>query len=243
MIPRYIQDDPTLARVYDEDASERLLGKLSAKTVRDLLPKRKDRDDLPVVDLDATTVEIAAVMAQMRSPVVAVVDEHERVVGAVTVSRLFEQMFPDLPTDRGLRPVTTALVVVSFVAAYVLIATERIHRVAAALGGAAAMVVLGVVDAQVAFFSEETGVDWNVIFLLLGHDDHRRRAAPDRHLRVRRHLVGQARGRPAVRGDGDARRAHRRRLRAARQRHHGAAGRAGDRCWCASRSALRRCRS
>jgi Na+/H+ antiporter NhaD/arsenite permease-like protein len=63
---------------------------------------------------------------------------------------------------------TTVLVVVAFVAAYVLIATERIHRVAAALSGAAAMVVLGVVDAQVAFFSEKTGVDWNVIFLLLG---------------------------------------------------------------------------
>ena len=61
-----------------------------------------------------------------------------------------------------------ALVVAAFVGAYVLIATERIHRVAAALGGAAAMVVLGVVDAHVAFFSEETGVDWNVIFLLLG---------------------------------------------------------------------------
>jgi Na+/H+ antiporter NhaD/arsenite permease-like protein len=30
------------------------------------------------------------------------------------------------------------------------------------------MVLLGVVDAEVAFFSEETGVDWNVIFLLLG---------------------------------------------------------------------------
>src|SRR4051794_33148971 len=30
------------------------------------------------------------------------------------------------------------------------------------------MVVLGVVDARVAFFSERTGVDWNVIFLLLG---------------------------------------------------------------------------
>jgi Na+/H+ antiporter NhaD/arsenite permease-like protein len=60
------------------------------------------------------------------------------------------------------------LVVVAFATAYVLIATERIHRVAAALSGAAAMVVLGVVDAHVAFFSEETGVDWNVIFLLLG---------------------------------------------------------------------------
>jgi Na+/H+ antiporter NhaD/arsenite permease-like protein len=30
------------------------------------------------------------------------------------------------------------------------------------------MVLLGVVDAHTAFFSEETGVDWNVIFLLLG---------------------------------------------------------------------------
>ena len=63
---------------------------------------------------------------------------------------------------------TTYLVVAVFVGAYVLIATERIHRVSAALGGAALMVVIGVVDAEVAFFSEETGVDWNVIFLLLG---------------------------------------------------------------------------
>ncbi|MEO6411208.1 MAG: ArsB/NhaD family transporter [Pedococcus sp.] len=63
---------------------------------------------------------------------------------------------------------TEVLVVVVFVAAYILIATERIHRVAAALWGAAAMVILGVVDTRVAFFSEETGVDWNVIFLLLG---------------------------------------------------------------------------
>jgi Na+/H+ antiporter NhaD/arsenite permease-like protein len=64
--------------------------------------------------------------------------------------------------------VIEVLVVAAFAGAYLLIATERIHRVAAALGGAAVMVVLGVVDAQVAFFSEETGVDWNVIFLLLG---------------------------------------------------------------------------
>jgi len=63
---------------------------------------------------------------------------------------------------------TEILVVAAFVAAYVLIATERIHRVAAALTGAAAMVLLGVVDARVAFFSEQTGIDWNVIFLLLG---------------------------------------------------------------------------
>lgn len=63
---------------------------------------------------------------------------------------------------------TVVAVVAVFVAAYVLIATERVHRVAAALGGAAAMVLLGAVDAQTAFFSQRTGVDWNVIFLLLG---------------------------------------------------------------------------
>src|SRR5574338_1197999 len=60
------------------------------------------------------------------------------------------------------------LAVLAFVAAYVLIATERIHRVAAALWGAAAMVLLGVVDSRSAFFSEESGIEWNVIFLLLG---------------------------------------------------------------------------
>ena len=62
----------------------------------------------------------------------------------------------------------TFLVVLAFAAAYILIATERINRVAAALWGAAAMVVLGVADAKTSFFSEETGIDWNVIFLLLG---------------------------------------------------------------------------
>jgi Na+/H+ antiporter NhaD/arsenite permease-like protein len=60
------------------------------------------------------------------------------------------------------------LAVAVFAAAYVLIATEKVHRVAASLGGAAVMVVIGASGAHEAFFSEDTGVDWNVIFLLLG---------------------------------------------------------------------------
>jgi Na+/H+ antiporter NhaD/arsenite permease-like protein len=64
--------------------------------------------------------------------------------------------------------VTAFLATAVFAVTYVLIATERVHRVAAALGGAAAMVVIGVMDADTAFFSKETGVDWNVVFLLLG---------------------------------------------------------------------------
>jgi Na+/H+ antiporter NhaD/arsenite permease-like protein len=55
-----------------------------------------------------------------------------------------------------------------FVIAYVLIATERVHRVAAALGGAVAMILIGATDAEHAFFSSHTGIDWNVLGLLLG---------------------------------------------------------------------------
>lgn len=60
------------------------------------------------------------------------------------------------------------LAVAIFLVTYAFIATEKIHRVAAALGGVAAMVVIGLVDADSAFFDHETGVDWNVIFLLFG---------------------------------------------------------------------------
>ncbi len=63
---------------------------------------------------------------------------------------------------------TAILAIAVFVGAYVLIASERIHRVAAALGGAALMVVIGATDAEAAFYVEETSIDWNVIFLLLG---------------------------------------------------------------------------
>jgi Na+/H+ antiporter NhaD/arsenite permease-like protein len=55
-----------------------------------------------------------------------------------------------------------------FTVAYVLIATEKIHRVAAALGGAVLMLLIGATDAEHAFFDEHTGIDWNVIFLLMG---------------------------------------------------------------------------
>jgi Na+/H+ antiporter NhaD/arsenite permease-like protein len=55
-----------------------------------------------------------------------------------------------------------------FVIAYVLIATEKFSRIAIALGGAAAMVIIGATDADKAFYSHSTGIDWNVIFLLLG---------------------------------------------------------------------------
>jgi len=55
-----------------------------------------------------------------------------------------------------------------FVIAYVLIAFEKFNRVAIVSVAAAGMVLVGATNADAAFFSHETGIDWNVIFLLLG---------------------------------------------------------------------------
>jgi Na+/H+ antiporter NhaD/arsenite permease-like protein len=63
---------------------------------------------------------------------------------------------------------TEALAIGIFVGAYVLIATEWVHRVVVALAGAGLMLLFKIVDANDAFHSEELGVDWNVIFLLFG---------------------------------------------------------------------------
>ena len=55
-----------------------------------------------------------------------------------------------------------------FLVSYLLIATERINKVKAALGGAAVIAAAGIAGSDDMFYSHETGVDWNVIFLLLG---------------------------------------------------------------------------
>jgi Na+/H+ antiporter NhaD/arsenite permease-like protein len=61
-----------------------------------------------------------------------------------------------------------AIAVTVFVGAYVLIATEWVHRVIVALAGAGLMLLFRIVDAHDIFNSERLGIDWNVIFLLMG---------------------------------------------------------------------------
>lgn len=63
---------------------------------------------------------------------------------------------------------TDVVAVAIFVGAYVLIATDWVHRVVVALGGAALMLLFRVLTAQDAFRSARYGIDWNVIFLLFG---------------------------------------------------------------------------
>ena len=58
--------------------------------------------------------------------------------------------------------------IIVFTIVYLLIATERINRVVAALAGAGVILAIGVVGSDDAFFSKETGIDRNVIFLLFG---------------------------------------------------------------------------
>ncbi len=93
IVPRYIQDQPALALAFGEHGSDDLRDNLVRHTVRDVLPRPADVDQLPVVDGDATTIEVAAVMVRMESPLVAVV-EGERLVGAITISRLLTHLLP-----------------------------------------------------------------------------------------------------------------------------------------------------
>jgi di/tricarboxylate transporter len=62
----------------------------------------------------------------------------------------------------------SVIAVAVFVVAFVLIATDRVHKTAVALVGAAIVVLLPVISSDDVFFSHETGIDWDVIFLLLG---------------------------------------------------------------------------
>jgi CBS domain-containing protein len=98
IVPGYVQDDPTLARVYGEKHADRLCESLAGRAVRDVLPK--DWQRLPVVEADATAIEIAALMAAAHSPVVAVVEskggksQNPPMIGAITITDLLERLLP-----------------------------------------------------------------------------------------------------------------------------------------------------
>jgi predicted transcriptional regulator len=91
-IPRYCQDDPALARVIDEAHADQFMHDLADRTVADCLPQ--ERRELAVVDPDATVLEIAALMARTRSPLVAVADG-THMLGAITLDALFDRMLAE----------------------------------------------------------------------------------------------------------------------------------------------------
>jgi predicted transcriptional regulator len=87
LVPSYVQDDPSLARVIDESLADQVADKLAGVTVRRLMPSQPV--ELPVVNHDDTVLEVAAIMARLRCPLVAVVKDKE-ILGAITASRLLE---------------------------------------------------------------------------------------------------------------------------------------------------------
>ncbi|TSE01931.1 ArsB/NhaD family transporter [Skermania sp. ID1734] len=60
------------------------------------------------------------------------------------------------------------LALLIFIVAFGCIATERVDKVKTVLVAAGAMALLGLIPGDEVFFSEHEGIDWNVIFLLLG---------------------------------------------------------------------------
>jgi Na+/H+ antiporter NhaD/arsenite permease-like protein len=64
--------------------------------------------------------------------------------------------------------VQAILVTGIFIGAFVVIATEIVHKTVVALSAAAVLFLLGVMEQNESFFSQDLGIDFNVIFLLIG---------------------------------------------------------------------------
>ncbi|WP_409468159.1 CBS domain-containing protein [Streptomyces sp. HC307] len=93
LVPGYVVEDPTLAAVVDERHADRLCEALKGRTVRDCLSTTAPPP--AVAAPDDTTLEVAAQMAQVRSPLVAVVDKDApggRLLGVITASHLLERL-------------------------------------------------------------------------------------------------------------------------------------------------------
>lgn len=91
LLPGYIGDADALARVVEEGSSEQLWARLEGRTVRDLIAA--GREHKPMVEGDATLVEVASVMVRAGVPIVAVVQEH-RIVGGITIDHLLSHLMP-----------------------------------------------------------------------------------------------------------------------------------------------------
>lgn len=87
IVPFYVQEDPSLAGVLTESVADRVADALRGKTVRDLIPG--EASELPSVQHEDTILQVAAVMAGTRCPLVTVMNG-DALVGVVTASRLLE---------------------------------------------------------------------------------------------------------------------------------------------------------
>jgi CBS domain-containing protein len=85
ILPRYVQDDLTLAGVLGDPTPDQAVQNLAGKTVGDVLPDYVR--DIPSVDARATITKVAAEMSRLRSPLIAVTKDG-KLHGVITASRL-----------------------------------------------------------------------------------------------------------------------------------------------------------
>jgi CBS domain-containing protein len=85
IVPTYVQDDPSLAGVINESWADHAADKLGDKKVRDVLPEHLQ--DIPSAKHDDTIIEVAALMARLRSPLIAVLKDG-KLHGVITATRL-----------------------------------------------------------------------------------------------------------------------------------------------------------
>lgn len=89
-VPGAYQEDPVLCRTIDEAHADLFWGELGELTVGDCLPSRPATP--ATVPPDATLLEVAALMARLRSPIVAVVGRDGVLLGAITLERLLTSL-------------------------------------------------------------------------------------------------------------------------------------------------------
>jgi CBS domain-containing protein len=87
IVPTYVQDDPSLAGVLNESMADHAADRLGNKTVRQVLPEHLT--DVPPANADDTIIEVAALMARNRTPLIAVMKDG-KLHGVITASRLLE---------------------------------------------------------------------------------------------------------------------------------------------------------
>ncbi len=82
-VPAYIKDDPSLARVVDEASADRLIDGLASLTVQGVLDDAEP-DLLGTVPHDATLLEVACVMSQLRVSFLVVSGPDGKALGTIT---------------------------------------------------------------------------------------------------------------------------------------------------------------
>jgi CBS domain-containing protein len=93
LVPAYVIEDPTLAAVVDEKHADRLCKALEGRTVGDCLSSKAEPP--PIADPDDTALEVAALMARVRSPLVAVAQKDKagtHLIGVITASHLLHEL-------------------------------------------------------------------------------------------------------------------------------------------------------